>query len=68
MYSVQPDKLDTKLHTSSTVHLLMSSSAGLSSPSRNRPPMVPGLFGVRGGRKEGRRKKHKSLKSHMDNN
>lgn len=42
-YSPQPDRPPTKLQTSSTVHLLMSSGpAAASPPSIRRPPMAPG--------------------------
>lgn len=44
-YSPQPDRPPTKLQTSSTVHLLMSSGAVASSPSMKRPPTVPGFGG-----------------------
>lgn len=51
MYSPQPDRPPTKLQTSSTVHLLMSSGAVASSPSLKSPPMAPGweveLLGLR---------------------
>ncbi len=41
VYSPQPVRLLMKLHTSSTLHLLMSSAAPASSPSTKRPPMAP---------------------------
>lgn len=41
-YSLQPDRPPTKLQTSSTVHLLTSSGAMVSSPSVKSPPMAPG--------------------------
>lgn len=46
VYSPQPDRPSTKLQTSSTVHLLMSSGAVASSPSLKSPPMAPGWEGV----------------------
>jgi len=41
VYSPQPARLLMKLHTSSTLHLLMSSTAPASSPSTKRPPIAP---------------------------